>query len=655
MLVLTSTTQIRAIQWNDLRGGHRWHGRDYQTHTHIDTTEIRSFWIFSATRLRVPHILLTRALTVACRAAGHVLSSTIFFLLADEQVDFYLVPRRHGVRLGFSYICVNDVHTRVILIDVLFRLAQASGLQFCCMALEDQTVAARHWPASSFESFNTRWARCNAPSYVVVLDYMADTIVIVFGLQVAALDYRGGAPRVRPADIEGHMLEPRKRLRRIVLALDSHFHIPEVLFVERHLGEADITAFLPEHFASHESWITARIANWEWSVVVNAPALSPRVWDHWLELVDQVLGRKSQLYLGYRATRRYGILVRSFEMRDFLGRINAWVSTWVPHTFTWNALGLIRHKDIHEHVDRHNARTSIAVALSTCGVWLRVRSSLSRTMVSVSMKRRPVLFDPTMVHAATAKTEATSLVLYCTSRIPRAEHLPELMQMGFRYHAPEDVPLAQVESSSSDFGPDTDRDPVSSTVPASPLDYDDEEPGVEIEPLEPDDVETAVGDEQHENSEDDVPLTWLTNAVPPPTRSRSPRRFVHPVSPTLPFVEDDDVLVASLRGGYRVLVVVMSFPCDCRGGGKKAAPQARLTWEGSSAASMLAVQSPLRSAEGVQLKQLHSAELCKDVEGFALVNWTSWTQMMKITSTGSLLFILPGHRTFETDKPEDAK
>eukprot|EP00971_Amphidinium_carterae_P178321 3537635-Amphidinium_carterae.1 len=339
------------------------------------------------------------------------------------------------------------------------------------MTLDNQAGSARHWPATCIENFHTRWARRAMPSYVMVLDYMADTIVIVFGRQMSAIDSRGGAPRVRPADVEGQMLEPRKRMRRIVLSLDSHFHIPEVLFVERQLGVAEISAFLPEHFASHESWITARIVDWTWSVVVNAPVLSAGVWDHWLELVDQVLGRKSQLYLGYRATRRYGILVRSFEMRVFLAQINAWISSWVPHSFMWNAIGMIRHKDIQEHVDRHNARTSIAVALSTCSVWLRVRSSLSRTMVKVSMRRRPVLFDPTMTHAATSVREATTLVVYSSSRIPRPEHLPVLEQMGFRYHVPEDVPLAQPDLS-SDCSPDTDQDTVSSTNPASPQELD---------------------------------------------------------------------------------------------------------------------------------------------------------------------------------------
>eukprot|EP00971_Amphidinium_carterae_P215224 4271580-Amphidinium_carterae.1 len=103
------------------------------------------------------------------------------------------------------------------------------------------------------------------------------------------------------------------------------------------------------------------------------------------------------------------------------------------------------------------------------------------------------------------------------------------------------------------------------------------------------------------------------------------------------------------------VTLLVSLPEDHRGGGKKAAPQARLTWEGESATSMLTVQSSLLSAAGAALVQLHSSALCKDAEGYALVNWSSWAQMAGLTSAGNLLLILPGHRAFETDKPEDGR
>eukprot|EP00971_Amphidinium_carterae_P012030 237414-Amphidinium_carterae.1 len=545
MLVLTSWQQRGALSLPDLRGGHL-----VRPHAELGTTnamppELRRYWIFSASRLRVGDLAQFRAaLAVACWAAGCATGAHLFFDVQDTLVNFYMVGRR-GFSSRFIYITISDVITRVVTIDVLFRTAQQAGIQVCCMALDSLSTTRQHWPASGIEGFHTRWARLAASPYVMILDYMADTIVMVFSLPLLAIDCRGGAPRLRAMDVEGPMLEPRKRMRRVVLYLSSHFGLPEILFVERHLGVAEITACLPEHFASHESWITARIADWTWSVVVNAPVVSVRVWDYWLELVDQVLGRRSQLYLGYRATRRYGVLVRSFELTDFLAQINAWVSTWVPPTFVWNAIGFIRHKDISEHVDRHNTKTSIAVALSSSGVWLRVRSVLSRAMVRVSMKRRPVLFDPTRAHSATAVGEATTLVLYCTSRAPRPEHLPILAQMGFRHHPPADVPLAQPDLT-SDWGPDTDQDSAGSDITSA--DHNDCGDIVDVHVAEAPGTEEQPTQQDHEvvdTHDDDLPLTALVQHAA--DRSRSPRRFAFAVSPTLPFVDEDDVTVGSLR------------------------------------------------------------------------------------------------------------
>eukprot|EP00971_Amphidinium_carterae_P059347 1173297-Amphidinium_carterae.3 len=150
---------------------------------------------------------------------------------------------------------------------------------------------------------------------------------------------------------------------------------------------------------------------------------------------------------------------------------------------------------------------------------------------------------------------------------------------------------------------------------------------------------------QTDDDEDEIPLNKLlhvesvrsTDSVPLTELARNqaqegdpPAMFRATISPTLPF-EDD------------------------RGGAPTAKPKQRLTWEGTAPGQHLEIQSTFYDATGAALSQIHITEVCNNAVGAALVNWTSWTNVASTKSDGTLLAVLPGHRSFELQEPAQEK
>eukprot|EP00971_Amphidinium_carterae_P345896 6487087-Amphidinium_carterae.4 len=422
-------------------------------------------------------------------------------------------------------------------------------------------------------------------------------------------DVRGGAKSSRDDHDVDTTLSPRMRKRRIVFYFDALFEAPLVVFVCSTLTKISVTNLLSAHLAVHHSWMQWTIDGWIWRAVFRNPLASFTSWDDLLALVSGALGQRRQLYLGYRATRAHGLLVATLGHEMLVQRLNGWITTWTPRSFSWNALALLQHRHVAAHRDKHNANMSVACSLSTGAVYFCHTSELTGRQVRASMRRTPVYFDPTNTHAATSCGWAVSVVAYLTLRLPQQKHVQTLRHLGFRNGAGLEVPPAQTSSADETSSQSTTDTTTSSTS---------------------DDVDTPLNALTNSPAGCASDLEPLISLVEPGTSVR--RSACQPtISPTLPFEQDE-------RGGA---------PKSAQG------PPRRFTWEGESAAQMLQVVTPMKALDQSHLVQIHMSQLCRGATGMVLVNWSSWPAASKLSSSEPLVAILPGWRDFELDRPTD--
>eukprot|EP00971_Amphidinium_carterae_P315242 6265471-Amphidinium_carterae.6 len=340
-------------------------------------------------------------------------------------------------------------------------------------------------------------------------------------------------------------LGPRIRKRRITVQWRC-FCLPEIFFVSVLAPKVDVTRYICLHYASHPSWLSCTIESWIWRVSPRFPLASFGSWEFLVTVVNNVLGTRRALYLGHRATRKYGILVATFQSVEFVRNINAWLRAWLPRSFRWNALGLIRHANVAPHRDPYNSPESVAITLTPGRTYLEHYSPLLLHAVRTCMTRRPVWFNPNAIHAAVTRNIALTLVAYLTLRVPLAEHAAMLLDYGFSHITPDPVPPAQVHQSdytSSEAGSSC----IDETEPSAQAEHD----------------RTTVDQIQPQSQED--------RQISEPGQPQQ-QRFALAISPTLTFHESQHM----------------------RGGGPKARQTGpRVTWEGTSSADMLQIQSPL--------------------------------------------------------------
>eukprot|EP00971_Amphidinium_carterae_P132840 2630689-Amphidinium_carterae.2 len=597
-------------------------------------------FIFTAITLRVPSSLQYHAaLVLACCAIGNTISAAVSFDMGAGHVHFY-ASGRISRSIGAFLCIIPDAISRVIFIDVLVRASHALGLRMTCMWISDAVLEDRDWerplwPTEGLQAFHTTWATRSDGRHAIFIDSAASCVVVVYKPLASALALRGGA--LAEVDESCIVLSPRKRKKRVLIYVEGQFEIPVLVFVEQHTPSETITGLMPAHLAQHSSWLISRVRDWVWTIYPRSPNLSTNTWEFWLAAAEAVLGTKSKVYLGHRATRKRGILIKSWTFQRFLIDLNRWLRSWTPASFAWNAAGLIRHQNVDPHVDRHNGNTSIAMALSTAHSWLLYTSPLSGAHTKALMTRRPVLFNPTSRHSVSALGASITLVAYSTLREPTQVHARELRELGFRLDLPSTIPPAQGddaedtsdegESSDSSGSEDSGEQCGTSTSVSSSdttLPYQQE-----VDPQHTDQVEEQPDDP------DLVPLNQLVHSSSPQARTNIVAQpFELVISPTLPFIDDAAPLDA-LRGGAPKK--------------KDAAP--RTTWEGESPTKMLDVQSAFMDEHGVRLAQIHATAVSTEAKGVALLNWSSWAHTAGTTSTHPLAVILPGRRTFEVDPP----
>eukprot|EP00971_Amphidinium_carterae_P111337 2205411-Amphidinium_carterae.1 len=162
---------------------------------------------------------------------------------------------------------------------------------------------------------------------------------------------RGGARSLkRPAASQTVDEAPpkRERKKRVLLYLNRPL-LPERLFVT--FAHDQILKLLPLHWALHPAWLTAKGSDWVWHARSRLPSFDERTWNDWLNFALDVLRTKDHVFFGFRATRQIGISVATEMQQGLVRRLNLWLSSWLPPQFSWNAVGVIRHKSMPAHTD----------------------------------------------------------------------------------------------------------------------------------------------------------------------------------------------------------------------------------------------------------------------------------------------------------------
>eukprot|EP00971_Amphidinium_carterae_P258696 5134448-Amphidinium_carterae.3 len=406
----------------------------------------------------------------------------------------------------------------------------------------------------------------------------------------------------RPAaSVHDEGQEPRVRWQRITV-YPGGAALPKFFAVKHGVCEKEVELLLYQHFAIHPACLTVSVRDHVYRCTRTHPLPCHPACSHWCERVRTLLGRKERVFLGMRATRARGLSRATSGNEDFVRELNRWLASWLPLSFSWNALGLLRHAAVQPHIDRFNTGISMAITLSPNRAHLGHYSALEHGPVMNLMTRSPVFFDPCNWHEVHADATVLTLVAYTTSRLPDEHNLNELRQLQFRPLLPHYIPHAQPESDSSSSEETESSSVSSSEVTHSSSAATPSSNGATTEsPSGSSDHQLQLVPMAPSDSEDLVPLQRLAT-----------RGATHPaiISPTLPFTGP------SLP--YRDTHAVFD-------------------------------------AAGQPLRQLHAAQLCPEASGIALVNWSSWQSVKEYTSKEVLLIFLPGHRTFELDAPPAAQ
>eukprot|EP00971_Amphidinium_carterae_P051759 1019102-Amphidinium_carterae.1 len=432
-----------------------------------------------------------------------------------------------------------------------------------------------------------------------------------------SLDCRGGAAK-RMWDHDDKVLPPgskRLRTQRLTIDIVGSFTPPMVVFVDNALSKEEILNLIPQHLCMHPSWMTVRSHFHTAFVHFINPVAPDENWSLWENLASRMLNNKRSLFFGYRATRQAGTSVATDKHEPEIAQLNEWARSWLPDTFRWNAVAVVRHAYVEDHVDGNNSSQSIVLTLTADRTFLKVRSPLTKKEVRVNVARRPAWFNPRVSHAAEADKKCLTVVFYHTRRMVRAEHSARLEALGFQ-PLNATPPAAQLSDSSLSLS-------GSNGASKQPSNVGDAGQTVVTSQRQ----RFSASEPCSADSSDCAPLTTLLERGhdPPTQRTRS-------ISPTLPFLDERGGAPKSMDKGAR-----------------------RQTWEGSSPSLHLTIQSPIFDSTGARLPQIHISELCLNATGVALVNWSSWAALANTTSTSTLLAMLPGHRTFELNPPPEAK
>eukprot|EP00971_Amphidinium_carterae_P343438 6483188-Amphidinium_carterae.2 len=301
----------------------------------------------------------------------------------------------------------------------------------------------------------TAWALHVQSTFVLVFDFARQTLYIVARPSTPMIDgphLRGGSATSSEdsssMSLYLEQLPPRIRMRRIQLYNASSFGLPEVFYVPSTLCQ-NMEEYILSHIGAHLEWTTLTVRDWSWTYRLAFPRTLWAQRHHWAQVLVDMISTANSLFLGYRATRQYGLLVRTEQHAEALRSLNAWAATWTPGDFVWNAIAIVKHVQVATHRDSHNLRRSIAYSFANHAVWLEYQSKLNDAQARAPINQRPVLFDPTSDHAVWTQAPTITLVLYHTARQPRWYHIPSLIDLGFRPQQPYDIPPAQLSDHSS--------------------------------------------------------------------------------------------------------------------------------------------------------------------------------------------------------------
>ena len=309
--------------------------------------------------------------------------------------------------------------------------------------------------------------------------------------QLSTLDGGGGQPNAGKG-----VREVRRRTRRVMLTWEE---AQQTVFIPQDLVSPQLDERLALHVGCHVSWVNQTWTG-EHEVTLTKgpmyPHLSATVRDTLLTLSESMAPTKTErrqwdardLYLGHRASRAHGLTVATYRYAEALARLNHYLVALLPGR-TWNALGVLEHRNIPRHTDILASALTYAISLTEGTGVLTIRSPLTHTDQRLPMKTRVAVFSPHQPHAFSTDRHTRTITLYTTARMPTVANRQRLADLHFPVHelgtaptpprgtlSPTPEPFrGQRGDRRKPHGPDEAGHPVSSTTPH------DEEPSAMAE------------------------------------------------------------------------------------------------------------------------------------------------------------------------------